>query len=388
MNVIYKSTDELIPYINNPRQNDNAVDAVASSIKNFGFKQPIVIDSNNEIIAGHTRLKAAKKLHIEEVPCIIADDLTPAQIKAYRLADNKVSELASWDDELLFIELDGVKLDINMDAFGFDMGAYEDTPFSDVIEDDYDGEVPEEPKSKLGDIYQLGKHKLLCGDSTLIDNINALVGEEFVDALVTDPPYNVACEGKTKDKLTIENDKQDNESFRQFLYDAFVGCYTAMNPGASFYIFHADSEGLNFRGACIDAGLEIKQCLIWNKNTLVMGRQDYHWKHEPILYGWKPGGSHSWYGDRKQTTVIDFEKPQRNGEHPTMKPIGLVAYLLQNSTKQGDIVLDTFGGSGTTLLACEQLNRTCYMMELDPRYVDVIINRWEQLTGGTAELIV
>ena len=254
-------------------------------------------------------------------------------------------------------------------------------------EDDYNGEVPEEPKSRLGDIYMLGNHRLMCGDSARITDVEKLMGGVQADMLLTDPPYNVDYEGKTKDKLKIENDKMDNDNFRQFLVDAFSNADMAMKPGAVFYIWHADSEGYNFRGACFDTGWKVRQCLVWNKNVMVMGRQDYQWKHEPCLYGWKDGASHLWAADRKQTTVIDFKRPTKNDLHPTMKPIGLFDYQIKNNTKGGDVVLDLFGGSGTTIMACEQNGRKAYTMEFDPRYVDVIIDRWEKFTGKKAVLL-
>lgn len=382
--MFYKKTDELIPYVNNPRNNDQAVDAVASSIKNFGFKVPIVIDSKNEIINGHTRLKAAKKLGIEEVPVIVADDLTEDQIKAFRIADNKVAELADWDEELLLAELDMIEMD--MGQFNIDMSELDlDDSSEEVVEDEFDDTPPEEPQAKYGDIYQLGRHRLMCGDSTSVEDVKKLVGGGvIVDMLLTDPPYNVAYEGKTEDALTIQNDSMDDESFRQFLTNAFFAADSVMKKGAVFYIWHADSEGYNFRGACRDVGWTVRECLIWNKNQMVLGRQDYHWKHEPCLYGWKDGASHLWASDRKQTTVLDFDKPQRNGVHPTMKPIALFDYQIKNNTKGNDIVLDLFGGSGTTIMACEQNGRRGYSMELDPRYVDVIIKRWEDFTGEKA----
>ena len=380
--ILMKKVEEIIPYVNNPRKNDKAVEAVASSIKNFGFKVPIVIDSFNEIINGHTRLKAAKKLGLKEVPCIIADDLTEEQIKAFRLADNKVSEIAEWDFELLEAEIGLLSMD--MEQFGFDMDDFDFGDGDKVQEDDYEIEVPEEPKSKLGDIYQLGRHKVMCGDSTNKKHIKKLVGEQLVDMYLTDPPYNVAYEGKTADALTIQNDKMGNDDFRNFLVDAFEAANEVLKPGAVFYIWHADSEGYNFRGACFDIGWKVRQCLIWNKNSLVMGRQDYHWKHEPCLYGWKDGAGHLWASDRKQTTILNFDRPQRNAEHPTMKPIALFDYQITNNTKGGDIVLDSFGGSGTTLMACEQNGRNAMLMELDPKYVDVIIDRWEKFTGLNA----
>lgn len=384
MNIIEMKIGDIIPYEKNPRKNDEAVKYVAESIKQFGFKVPIVIDKNNVIVAGHTRYKASKKLGLKEVPCIVADDLTEEQIKAYRLADNKVAELAEWDFDLLGEELDGI-LDIDMCDFGFE--ALEDEEEAEVVEDDFEVELPEEPRAKLGDVYQLGNHRLMCGDSTSITDVEKLMGGDLADMLLTDPPYNVDYEGKTKDKLKIENDKMDNDNFRQFLIDAFSNADMVMKAGAVFYIWHADSEGYNFRGACFDVGWKVRQCLIWNKNSMVMGRQDYHWKHEPCLYGWKDGAGHLWASDRKQTTVISFDRPTRNDLHPTMKPVPLFDYQIKNNTKGGDIVLDLFGGSGTTIMACEQNERRAYTMEFDPRYVDVIINRWEQFTGRKAVLL-
>lgn len=373
---------DLKPYKNNPRKNDKAVDAVAASIKAFGFKQPVVIDDNGEIIAGHTRLKAAKKLGIKTVPCIVADDLTPEQIKAYRLADNKTAELAEWDMELLPLELDDLQ-EFDMTLFGFELPKGK----AEVTEDDYEITVPAEPRTKPGEMYQLGRHRLMCGDSTSAKCVQALAGGAQMDMLLTDPPYNVEYTGKAKNALTIVNDKQNDEQFRAFLTDAFMAAYEVMKPGAVFYIWHAGLEGLNFQAACKAAGLEVRQCLIWNKNSMVIGRQDYQWKHEPCLYGWKEGAGHLWASDRKQTTVLNFDRPTRSKEHPTMKPVKLFDYQIQNNTKGGDCVLDLFGGSGTTLIACEQNGRNAYVMELDPKYCDVIIHRWEKLTGEKAKRI-
>lgn len=378
--IIYKNIDELVPYENNPRDNTAAIDAVAASIKEFGFKNPIIIDSDNVIVAGHTRLKAAQKLKIQNVPCVVADDLTQEQVNAFRLADNKTAELAEWDLELLNSELELID-GIDMTEFGFELD-FEDE--QEVIEDEFDEELPEEPQTKLGDIYQLGRHRLMCGDSTDVDSVKTLMGGYKADLLLTDPPYNVAYEGKTKDALTIKNDNMSNDKFREFLRSAFTAADENMKPGAVFYIWHADSEGYNFRGACFDVGWTVRQCLIWNKSSMVLGRQDYQWKHEPCLYGWKEGAGHLWAADRKQTTVLNFDRPQRNGEHPTMKPVALFDYQILNNTKGGDIVLDLFGGSGTTIMACEQNGRNAYVMEFDPRYVDVIIKRWEEFTGETA----
>lgn len=380
--IVMRKVAELKPYKNNPRKNDKAVDAVAASIKAFGFKQPIVIDVNDEIIAGDTRLKAAKKNGLDEVPCIVASDLTPEQVKAYRLADNKVGELAEWDWDLLAGEMRELAT-VDMMQFGFELSKEE----PEAIEDEYEEELPNDPITKLGDIWQLGRHRLMCGDSTSADCVQVLTGGAQMDMLLTDPPYNVGYTGKTADALTIANDKQDGDAFRAFLTDAFQAANGAMKPGAVFYIWHADSEGLNFRAACAAAGFTVRQCLVWCKNTMVLGRQDYQWKHEPCLYGWKDGAAHLWASDRKQTTILTFDRPLKNKEHPTMKPVKLFDYQIKNNTKGGDCVLDLFGGSGTTLIACEQNGRNAYVMELDPKYCDVIIHRWEKLTGEKAKRI-
>ena len=383
MDIVLKKISDIRPYEKNPRKNDEAVKYVAESISQFGFKVPIVIDSNGVIVAGHTRYKAAKKLNLKEVPCIVADDLTEEQVKAFRLADNKVAEKAEWDFELLADELDNL-FDFDMTVFGFDEPAEEE---AEAIEDEFDAEPPEEPYVKLGNLYQLGNHRLLCGDSTVLGDVEKLMGDAQADMLLTDPPYNVDYEGKTKEKLKIQNDKMDNDNFRQFLVDAFSNADAVMKPGAVFYIWHADSEGYNFRGACYDIDWKVRQCLIWSKNSMVMGRQDYQWKHEPCLYGWKDGAGHLWASDRKQTTILNFERPTKNDLHPTMKPIALFDYQIKNNTKGGDIVLDLFSGSGTTIMACEQNGRRAYCMEFDPRYAQVIIERWEKFTGEKAKLI-
>lgn len=371
------------PYENNPRNNDGAVEATANSIKEFGWQQPIVVDKDMVIIAGHTRLKAAKQLGLKRVPIVVAD-LSEEQAKAYRLADNKTGELADWDMGLLDDELAEIA-DIDMSDFGFNL----DIPDGgeEAQEDDFDEEVPEEPKSKLGQIYQLGRHRLMCGDSTKTEDVKKLVGGVQCDLLLTDPPYNVGYEGKQKSKMTIKNDRQEDGEFYEFLFNAFSAAKDNLKQGSSFYIWYASSEAANFNNAANNAGLSVREELIWEKNNLVMGRQDYQWKHEPCLYGWVEGGSHSWYSDRKQTTVMHFDKPQHSDLHPTMKPIALFDYQIKNSTKSGDVVLDLFGGSGTTIMACEQDGRNACVMEYDPKYVDVIIKRWEDFTGKKAELI-
>lgn len=382
--MVMRAVEEIIPYTNNPRINDGAVEHVANSIREFGFKNPIIVDGSGVIIAGHTRLKAAKQLGLDEVPVIVADDLNEEQVKAYRLADNKTGEIATWNDDLLQLEMSELIGDFDMSEFGFDM---DDFDLFDTPEDDFVVEVPEVPKAKSGDVYQLGRHRLMCGDSTSKEDILKLMAGDVADMWLTDPPYNVDYTGATADRLTIINDNMTDSDFRKFLMNSYIIADSVMRDGAVFYIWHGDSEGYNFRGACRDVGWEVRQCLIWNKNRAVMGRQDYHWQHEPCLYGWKQGAAHSWHSDRKQTTVLEFDSPLRNKEHPTMKPIALFDYLIKNNTKRGDIVLDSFGGSGTTIIACEQNGRDARVMELDPKYVDVIIARWESATGSEAELV-
>ena len=389
------SVSDLIPYANNSRtHSDEQVLQIASSIKEFGFINPVIVDGENGIIAGHGRVMAAKKLGLMDVPCVDASHLSEAQKKAYIIADNKLALNAGWDDDILRIELDMLtELDFDLSLTGFSdeelQAICQVEEITPEYEDDADGEViepPPEPKTKEGDVWILGKHRLMCGDSTSIDALEKLCNDHLVDMWLTDPPYNVAYEGKTKDALTIKNDSMGDDDFRQFLRDCYVAADAVMKPGAAFYIWHADLEGYNFRGAAKDANWKVRQCLIWKKSTLVMGRQDYHWKHEPCLYGWKDGAGHLWASDRKQTTILEFDKPRRNGEHPTMKPVDLFEYCLLNNTKGGDIVLDSFGGSGTTMIACEKNGRVGYLMELDPKYCDVIINRWQTLTGKEAVL--
>jgi len=379
---------KIISYVNNPRKNDGAaVDKVAASIKEFGFKVPIIIDGNNVVVAGHTRLKAAKQIGMTEVPIIRADDLTKSQVKAFRIADNRIAEESNWDFEKLEIELEGLD-DFDIGILGFDDGELSFLDEGEVVEDDYEIQVPEIPKSKVGDVWVMGNQRVMCGDSTNSENIKKLMGNVQADMFLTDPPYNVDYEGGTKLKLKIENDNMEDSAFRSFLADAFNGALEVMKKGAVFYIWHAESEGFNFRAACKDVGLQVRQCLIWNKNSMVMGRQDYHWKHEPCLYGWKDGAGHLWAADRKQTTILNFDRPRLSLEHPNMKPVLLFDYLIKNNTKPGDVILDLFGGSGTTGIACEQNERIAYMMELDPKYVDVIVARWEALTGQVAGLEV
>lgn len=415
---VIKNIDEIIPYINNPRDNEPAVDAVASSIKNFGFNQPIAIDFKNEIIAGHTRYKAAKKLDLKEVPCVIIDDLTDEEVRAYRLADNKVTEKATWNKELLAEELAGLG-NLDMTLFGFDESDFKDN----FQEDDFDIEEElgkiDEPTSKLGDIFELGDHILMCGDSTKLEDIKKIAKPGEIDLVITDPPYNVEYEGKKKKREKIKNDSMAEDKFSKFLKKFFSNIKELLKPGGAFYIWHADRNRFIFSKSLRDAGLEERQNLIWIKNNITIGRSDYQWKHEPCLYGWKEGAAHYFIADFTNTSVYDDvpnlarmnkneikeyakklleiiedgttimreDKPLTSPLHPTMKPITLIAKQIKNSSKKGELVLDLFGGSGTTLIAAEQTGRKSRIIELDPIYVDVIIARWEKFTGQKSRKI-
>jgi len=371
MNIVMKKVTELQEYENNPRNNEEAVKAVANSIKEFGFKVPIVITKDNVIIAGHTRLKAALSLDLIEVPCIIADDLNEAQIKAFRLADNKTAELATWDLSRLEAELS--EIDMDMLQFGFE--EMEELLPDNAADDDFDvdAEIPEVPFSELGDIYELGPHRVMCGDSTDAKQVDTLLNEQVVDMLFTDPPYNVDYEG-TAGK--IKNDKMEDDTFYLFLYNAFQNMFKHTKLGGAIYVCHADTEGLNFRNAYKNAGFKLAECLIWVKNALVLGRQDYHWRHEPMLYGWKEGAAHFFIDDRSQDTIWEYNKPRKNEEHPTMKPLELVGKAISNSSRRHELVLDLFGGSGSTMIAADQLDRKSFIMELDEKFVDVIVKRY------------
>ena len=371
---------EIIPYENNPRKNDDAVKAVAESIKQCGYIAPIVVDENNIILAGHTRFKALKMLGKEKISVIQAVGLTEDQKKKYRLLDNKTSEIAEWDLDMLAEELEG----LDFDGFDFDWDVLKE--MDEVIEDEYEKPVPNQPKSKQGQVYILGRHRLMCGDATSKQDVDVLMNGMKADMLLTDPPYGVNYTGKTKDSLKIKNDDIQDEELENFLFESFSSAVYAMKPGAVFYIWHPELKSHIFRNACQKSGLAVRQALVWVKNSMVIGRQDYQWKHEPCLYGWKDGAKHLWASDRKQTTVLNFDKPSKNKEHPTMKPISLFDYQMKNNTKGGDIVLDLFSGSGTTIMAAEQNGRVAYCMELDPKYVDVIIDRWETFTGEKAVL--
>ena len=372
------SIADLKPYDNNPRFNDEAVDVVAESIKEFGFKVPIIIDKNYVIVAGHTRLKAATKLGLDSVPCVIADDLNDEQLKAFRLVDNKTHEFATWDQDKLLLELESLSMD--MIKFGFD--DLELAMDKQVYDDDFDEEeeLPEKPFTMNGDIYVLGTNRLMCGDATIPEDVDRLVDEQVVDMIFTDPPYNVDYEG-TAGK--IQNDKQEDNQFYQFLQASFDNMFRKVKTGGSIYVCHADTEGINFRVAYKTAGFKLAQVLIWVKNSLVFGRQDYHWRHEPILYGWKEGSAHHFIDDRTQSTVWEYNKPKSNDLHPTMKPLELVGKAIINSSRKGDVVLDLFGGSGSTMIAATQVDRSAYLMELDEKFADVIVKRYLRHTNST-----
>jgi DNA modification methylase len=384
-----RKTDELIPYARNSRtHSDEQVGQIAASIKEWGWTTPVLIDESGGIIAGHGRVMAARKLGIEEVPTMTATGWTKAQKAAYVLADHQLPQNAGWNMDMLKVEM----MDLDSDGFDLNLIGFDGDMVANLLNDPEEGltdpdavpDVPDDPVTVEGDVWLLGDHRLMCGDSTSIDAVERLCGEHMADMWLTDPPYNVAYEGKTKDALKIQNDEMGDDQFRQFLRDAYLAADAVMKAGAVFYIWHADSEGYNFRGAAHDMGWQIRQCLIWKKQTMVMGRQDYHWKHEPCLYGWKDGAGHLWATDRKQTTILDFDRPSRSTEHPTMKPVELFEYQMLNNTKGGDLILDSFGGSGTTMIAAEKNGRHSRLMELDPKYCDVIIKRWCEYTGKDA----
>ncbi len=390
MKIEMRNIGDLQPYPGNPRINDSAVEAVANSIQQFGWRAPIVVDADMVIVCGHTRFKAAKKLGLTKVPVHVALDLTPEQVRAYRIADNKTAELAEWDYDLLPIELAGLQ------ASGFDVGSlgFDADELTDLLDPGVqDGltdpdDVPEEPAETItqpGDLWLLGHHRLLCGDATKPEDLDRLMDGTPADLLLTDPPYGVDYKGKTAKALTIVNDAMVPDAYRQFLSAAMKAAAGHLRPGASFYLWHADTAGLPTRWACADAGLTVRQCLVWVKSSMVLGRQDYQWRHEPCLHGWADGATHTWLSDRTQTTVLQFDKPSRSADHPTMKPVALFAYLIGNSCRVNRVVLDPFAGSGTTLIAAEQTGRKARLLELDPVYCDVVVQRWERFTGRSAE---
>ncbi|WP_112928562.1 site-specific DNA-methyltransferase [Gardnerella leopoldii] len=376
---------ELIPYVRNARTHSEAqVAQIAASIREFGFLSPILVAEDNTILAGHGRLAAALKLGLKKVPCVKENHLTETQKRAYIIADNKLSLNAGWDNELLAVELSELEgADFNLDLLGFDeaeLSSIFDAD-KDVSDDDFDVEKElEEPCfSKTGDIWMLGKHRVICGDATKLETFKTLLEDTKVNLVVTDPPYNVNYEGSAG---KIKNDNMEDDKFYQFLFNSFVNMEQAMADDASIYVFHADTEGLNFRKAFQDAGFYLSGCCIWKKPSLVLGRSPYQWQHEPCLYGWKKKGKHKWYAGRKETSVWEFEKSKKNADHPTMKPIALLAYPIKNSSMTNSLVLDPFAGSGSTLIACEQTGRICYAIELDEKYCDVIVKRYIEQVGN------
>lgn len=376
---------ELIPYVRNARtHSESQVAQIAASIREFGFLSPILVAEDNTILAGHGRLAAAQKLGLKKVPCVKENHLTETQKRAYIIADNKLSLNAGWDNELLAVELSELEgADFNLDLLGFDeaeLSSIFDAD-KDVSDDDFDVEKElEEPCfSKTGDMWTLGKHRIICGDATKLETYKTLLENTKVNLVVTDPPYNVNYEGAAG---KIKNDNMENDKFYQFLFNSFVNMEQAMADDASIYVFHADTEGLNFRKAFQDAGFYLSGCCIWKKPSLVLGRSPYQWQHEPCLYGWKKKGKHNWYAGRKETSVWEFEKSKKNADHPTMKPIALLAYPIKNSSMTNSLVLDPFAGSGSTLIACEQTGRVCYAIELDEKYCDVIVKRYIEQVGN------
>ena len=382
---------KLVPYVNNARTHSpEQITKLRSSLREFGFINPVIIDRDYGVIAGHGRILAAKEEGIKEVPCIFADHLTEAQKKAYIIADNRMAMDAGWDEELLRVEIEALQgMDFDPLLTGFDekeLAALFDDG-AEAKEDDFDvDEELEKPVfSKTGDVWTLGRHRLVCGDSTKAETYETLMQGKKANLVVTDPPYNVNYEG-TAGK--IKNDNMAAEKFYQFLLDAFTNMEKVMAEDASIYVFHADTEGLNFRRAFTDAGFYLSGCCIWKKPSLVLGRSPYQWQHEPVLYGWKKNGKHQWYPDRKQTTIWEFEKPRKNADHPTMKPIPLLAYPITNSSMSNTLILDPFGGSGSTLIACEQTDRSCCTIELDEKYCDVIVKRYVELKGSAEDVSV
>lgn len=375
------SVDRLVPYVNNARTHSpEQLTKLRSSLREFGFINPVIIDRDFNVIAGHGRIAAAKEEGITEVPCVFVDYLTEAQKKAYILADNRMALDAGWDEELLRIEIEslqGADFDVSLTGFGEDEIAdlFAGDGKKDVKDDDFDLSAALEKAAfvERGDIWTVGRHRLMCGDATSAEDVAALMDGKKANLIVTDPPYNVAF--KSGSGLSIQNDSMENGEFYTFLYNSFQNMAVHLEKGGAAYVFHADTEGLNFRKAFVDAGFHLAGVCIWVKNSLVLGRSDYQWQHEPVLYGFLKNGKHPWYSDRKQTTIWNYDKPKRNKNHPTSKPLDLLAYPICNSSQENAIVLDTFGGSGSTMMACEQTNRICHMMELDEKYASVILRR-------------
>ncbi len=382
---------KLIPYVNNARTHSKEqLVKLRSSLREFGFINPVIIDRDYNVIAGHGRIEAAKLENITQVPCVFVDYLTPAQKKAYIIADNRMALDAGWDEELLKIEIESLQAE----AFHIDLTGFEEQEIADLFdtdeevqEDNFDikEELSKPAITKSGDIWLLGNHRLVCGDSTKEETYTLLMNGKKANLVVTDPPYNVNYQANAG---KIKNDNMSQDKFYQFLFDAFINMEKEMENDASIYVFHADTEGLNFRKAFADAGFYLSGTCIWKKQSLVLGRSPYQWQHEPCLFGWKKNGKHQWYSDRKQTTIWEFDSPKRNNDHPTMKPVPLIAYVIKNSSLSNCIILDPFAGSGSTLIACEQTNRICYTIELDEKYCDVIVKRYIEQAGCSGNVSV
>lgn len=386
--------EKLVPYINNARTHSpEQIKKLRSSLREFGFINPVIIDREYGVIAGHGRILAAKEENMKEVPCVFADHLNEAQKKAYIIADNRMAMDAGWDEELLRIEIESLQAEsFDIGLTGFDekeiADLFSDCKEAEIEEDDFDLTKALEKAAfvERGDIWRVGRHTLMCGDATSKEDVGLLMGEKKANLILTDPPYGVSF--KSSSGLTIQNDSIKDEEFYTFLLQAFSCMASHLEQGGSGYIFHADTEGLHFRKAFIDAGFHLAGVCIWVKNALVLGRSDYQWQHEPVLYGFLKNGKHSWYSDRKQTTIWNFDKPKRNENHPTSKPLDLLSYPIRNSSQENAIVLDTFGGSGSTLMACEKTDRICYTMELDEKYASVILRRYVEDTGDSEDVFV
>ena len=380
------SIDKLIPYVNNARTHSKEqINKLRSSLREFGFINPVIIGRDYGIIAGHGRVMAAREEGINEVPCVFVDHLTEAQKKAYIIADNRMALDAGWDEEILRVEIEALQaeaFDISLTGFGEDeISDLFGSDKTDVEDDDYDLTAALEKAAfvEKGDVWVVGRHRLVCGDATNEADVATLMDGKRANLIVTDPPYGVSF--KSNSGLTIKNDSMKDEEFYNFLYKSFANMVAHTENGGAAYVFHADTEGLTFRKAFIDAGFHLAGVCIWSKNSLVLGRSDYQWQHEPVLYGFLKNGKHRWYSDRKQTTIWNFNKPKRNENHPTSKPLDLLSYPIRNSSQENAIIIDTFGGSGSTLMACEATNRICYTMELDEKYASVILRRYVEDTG-------
>jgi DNA modification methylase len=376
----------IVPYARNPRKHDEKqIAQIRASFREYGVLSPCVVDENYNLLVGHGRLLAAREEGLPEINCIIAEGLTPAQKKGFVITDNKLTENSEWIPDLLSLEFTELKdMGFDVELTGFSLDEIEKLFSTDetVDDDDFDADsaLKEPPIALLGDIWNLGKHRLIVGDSTDKATIDRLMNGKLANLIVTDPPYNVAYDkGKAG---TIKNDNLENNEFYQFLLVAFQNMHNSLTKDGAIYVFHADTEGLNFRLAFHNAGFKLSGCCIWKKNSLVLGRSDYQWIHEPVLYGWRADGTHKWYSDRKQTTLWAFDRPTKSDLHPTMKPIPLLAYPIQNSSSANSIVLDPFGGSGSTLICCEKLDRTCYICELDEKYASASILRYIQSYGA------